>query len=500
MNSTVATLICASGIAGLLYLDRDKTAHVSRALWLPGIWIAIVGSRPVSQWLGISPPSDARVDGSPVDAAAFAVLLVIAIGVLVRRRSRARTLLLANWPILIYFLYCLVSVAWSYHPDVTFKRWIKAVGDLAMALVIATDGAPVAAVTRLVSRIGMILFPVSVLFIRYYDDLGRGYTSDGLRVNTGVTTNKNSLGIIVLVISLLLLWNVRALLIHKAQSNRGRRLVAQGTLLVLGLALLWSANCSTGIACFALGAFLIIALNLRMIRRRPARVHGLCLTILLAGAGALLLGGQADVASALGRQSDLSGRTAIWAAVISAAPNSVVGAGFESFWASPNVRIFQQTLSKAGWYKALVADLNEAHNGYIETYLNLGWIGVCLIALVLIGGYRRALKAFERDPELGSLFLAYIAIVAIYNITEAGFRMLNPAWIFLLVAIVAATGVSTGMFGGEQHRTPASRLGKLNRPPGFNELIPEPDNVHAAWQTELHLHRDRVARASDPQI
>jgi hypothetical protein len=78
--------------------------------------------------------------------------------------------------------------------------------------------------------------------------------------------------------------------------------------------------------------------------------------------------------------------------------------------------------------------------------------------------------------------------------------MLNPAWIFLLVAIVAATGVSTGMFGGEQHRTPASRLGKLNRPTGFNELIPEPDTVHAAWQTELHLHRDRVARASDPQI
>jgi exopolysaccharide production protein ExoQ len=195
----------------------------------------------------------------------------------------------------------------------------------------------------------------------------------------------------------------------------------------------------------------------------------------------LLLGGQADIAGALGRQSDMSGRTEIWAAVIPAAPNSIVGAGFESFWISPSIRIFQQTLSNEGWYKALVADLNEAHNGYIETYLNLGWIGVCLIALVLIGGYRRALKAFERDPELGSLFLAYIAIVAIYNITEAGFRMLNPAWIFLLLAIVGATGVGTGMFGAEEHRNPVSRLRKLNSPTGFNELIPEPETFHAAW-------------------
>jgi exopolysaccharide production protein ExoQ len=419
-----------------------------------------------------------QLDGSPVDAAAFGVLLASAIGVLTHRKSRTRTLLLANWPILIYFFYCLVSVTWSYHPDVTFKRWIKSIGDLAMALVIATDAQPVTAIRRLASRIGILLFPASVLFIRYYGDLGRGYTSDGLPMNTGVTTNKNSLGLIVLLVSLVVLWNVRSLLLHKDEPNRGRRLLAQGTLLAFGLALFWMADCSTCKACFILGSLLIIALKLRAIRRRPARVHALCLAMLLAAAVALLLGGQEDVANALGRQSNLSGRTEIWAAVIPTVPNSTVGAGFESFWISPNVRILQRKLLDSGWYPPLAEGLNEAHNGYVEIYLTLGWIGLCLIALILIGGYRRAVKAFHCDPELGGLFLAYIATGAVYNITEAGFRMLNPSWIFLLLAIVSASSVTIGLFGGGKPTTLASRSVTESRAPLFDNLIPERETIH----------------------
>src|SRR5438552_3171730 len=477
MNPSVASLICACVIAGLLYLDREKTVRTSRALWLPGLWIAIVGSRSLSEWLGLSSPDNAQLDGSPVDAAAFGFLLAVAIVVLIRRKNATWTLLLANWQILIYFLYCLTSVAWSYHPDVSFKRWIKAIGDLAMVLVIATDSQPVAAIRRVVSRVGFLVLPTSVLFIRYYGDLGRGYTSEGFPMNTGVTTDKNALGLIVLMVSLVVWWNVRLLLIHKDEPNRGRRLLAQGILLAFGLALFWMAQCSTGKACFILGSFLIVASNLRAIRKRPKRVHVLCLTILLVAGGTLLFGGQAEVVNALGRQSNMSGRTDIWAAVIPAVPNSIVGAGFESFWISPNVRIFQRTLLNLGWYPSLVEVLNEAHDGYIEIYLSLGWIGVCLIALILIGGYRRAYKAFQRDPELGSLFLAFVAVGMVYNVTEAGFRMLNPAWIFLLLAIVSASGVAVGFFGGEKPKSSVSRSGTLSGTAVSNKIVPEWETV-----------------------
>ena len=91
-----------------------------------------------------------------------------------------------------------------------------------------------------------------------------------------------------------------------------------------------------------------------------------------------------------------------------------------------------------------VHNLNEAHNGYIEVYLNLGLVGVSLIVFILIGGYRRACAALRRDPEIGGLMLAYVAAAAVYSATEAGFRMLSPIWIFLLLATVAAGGISAG--------------------------------------------------------
>src|ERR1700722_3101036 len=134
MNFTLAFIIFAVGIAGLFYLDRDKSAGNSKALWLPVIWLWIIGSRPVSDWLAIwfgwggsqpGPGLDAQLDGSPVDAAVFIALSAAAIAVLVRRRRSATALLTASLPVLVFFLYCVISCLWSPFPGVAFKRWIK---------------------------------------------------------------------------------------------------------------------------------------------------------------------------------------------------------------------------------------------------------------------------------------------------------------------------------------------------------------------------------------
>jgi O-antigen ligase len=101
-----------------------------------------------------------------------------------------------------------------------------------------------------------------------------------------------------------------------------------------------------------------------------------------------------------------------------------------------------RSLSK--WYAP--EGLNEAHNGYIEVYLNLGWVGVGLIALILITGYGRLVAAFRRDPVVGGMWLAYFFAIVFYNITEAGFRLLSTTWLFLLLAIVSAGGVVRNLF------------------------------------------------------
>ncbi|MGA8985868.1 MAG: O-antigen ligase family protein, partial [Candidatus Acidiferrales bacterium] len=324
----------------------------------------------MSVWLGLEAADATNVQlDSPVDRYCYLALLVVGLIVLIHRGGKTFSQLQANWPILFYCAFCLVSVTWSDFPDVALKRWIKASGDLVMVLIIITDGEPKRALERVLSRVGFILLPTSVLLIKYFPSLGRGFSPwDGTPWNTGVTTNKNSLGVIVLVLTLGIVWRVLTLLRSKGQPNRGRHLLAQVTILCFGVALLVLANSATSRACFALGALLMLATSLPALRRRPRAVHALILIMVLTAGLTMLFGGGASIAHALGRKADLTGRTEIWDALIPMVPNPVFGAGFESFWLGS--RLLQVRAAFLG------NPLNEAHNGYLEVYLNLGWIGV----------------------------------------------------------------------------------------------------------------------------
>ena len=152
MSPSLASLVYACGIAGLFYLDRDKSIRTSKALWLPVLYLWIIGSRPLSVWLGIGPASgvNTALEGSPVDGAFFQILLIAGICVLAVRGRRVANFLTKAFPIpiLIYFVFCLVSILWSDYPGVALKKWTKSVEDLVMILIVATDEQPVAALRR----------------------------------------------------------------------------------------------------------------------------------------------------------------------------------------------------------------------------------------------------------------------------------------------------------------------------------------------------------------
>jgi O-antigen ligase len=186
----------------------------------------------------------------------------------------------------------------------------------------------------------------------------------------------------------------------------------------------------------------------------------------------MLFGGDSLISNALGRGDALSGRTEIWAASLAAAGNPIVGTGFESFW---NVNVEKVARGLQGYWE--IHNLVSAHNGYIEVYLDRGWIGVILIALILISGYRRSIKAFQRHPELASLMLAYVTTATFYSITEAGFRIMTPSWIFLLLAVVSAGGVTSGSFG-EVPKTSSFAGTITDRTPANRKLIPEKETVY----------------------
>src|SRR6266436_651040 len=180
----IATALCVVLILALVLLNKDRNARTSWALWLPVIWLLIGGSRNVSDWLQLSPATDYGVqylDGSPMDRNVLALLITSGVVALARKASRVNSILRANPAVLLFFFYCLVSLLWSEYPFVGFKRWIRGAGDMVMILVILTEADWLNAIKRVYARVGFVFLPVSVLFIRYYPDLGRAYGRDGSR-------------------------------------------------------------------------------------------------------------------------------------------------------------------------------------------------------------------------------------------------------------------------------------------------------------------------------
>jgi len=325
--------------------------------------------------------------------------------------------------------YCAISVTWSDYPDVALRRWIKSVGDLMMVLVVLTDLDPVAAVKRVLTRTGFVLVPVSVLFIKYYPNLGRGYNHfTWTSFYTGVAMDKNALGMICLICGLGTVWRSFQAFGDKNDPHRRRHLIAHGTVLAMVLWLLGTANSVTSLSCFIMGCVLIAATRLFAAGRKPAVIHTLVFGIVSVSLFALFLDAGGGLIKSMGRNPTLTGRTEIWQDLIPLNTNSWLGTGFESFWLGDRL---YRLWSKYWWHP------NEAHNGYLEVYLNLGWVGVVLLFVLLVTGYRNVLAAFRRDQETGSARLAYFVAAVAYSFTEAGFRLLSPVWIFYLVATTA---------------------------------------------------------------
>lgn len=424
MIQVAATIVFLIGIVGLFVLSRDGS-RTSKALWIPIIWLFIAGSRPLSLLLKvqvISGTVDAQLDGSPFDRNIFTALIVAALVVLVKRRRKVAKLLQANAPILIYLAYCALSISWSDFPDVAFKRWIRALGDLSMVLVVLTDPSPFAGgLKTLLARAAFILIPLSLL-----SDLGRA--ASGLSYHFGLTTNKNMYGLICLVLAVGSLW--RCLTIYRRDESRRRtkQLIAHGTVTAMATWCLWTANSTTATACFLIGSIILVSTTQWSFARKPMVVHLAVAALIFMTLYATVLNPDVGVVEAMGKDPTITGRTDVWNAVIGLNPSAAFGAGFESFWLGDRLRKL---------WTIFVWRPNEAHNGYIEVYLNLGFTGLFLLAILLAAGYRRVVQNVRQDTETGSLSLAYLVVVVIYNLTEAGFRIFSPAWIAVLLSVLA---------------------------------------------------------------
>jgi exopolysaccharide production protein ExoQ len=453
-------------ILGLFALDRDRAVRTSPALWLATVWLAICGSRPVSLWFGTGASNaspEQYLDGSPFDRAVLTGLVVLGLIVLVQRRQKVGMILRANGPVVIFLVYCGISIIWSDYPDVAFKRWIKWVGSLAMVLIVLTDENPLFAVKRWLTRAGFLLVPMSILLIKYYPELGRGYNRfTWTPYYKGVATGKNELGIVCLICGIGAVWRLLQIWRDRGPDRKSGPPIAQIVFLSMVLWLFAIANSVTSMSCFAMASILMVVTSFRAFARRSWTIHVFVLLMLAVALSGLFLDAGSGMVQAMGRDPSLTGRTEVWRSVLAMAQNPWFGTGFESFWLGPRI----EELWKIHWWHP-----NEAHDGYIELYLNLGWIGLILFSWILVTGYRKVILAVRRTSEEGHLRLAFLYTALVYNCTESAIGAMHPVLILLLLAAMTLPGGWSQISGEHTSSAPAM-------------LIPQTTVLHHLWMND----------------
>ena len=209
MPAFVALFIWFILLVALVWFDPAKETKAPLALWVPVIWMFFAGSRLPSQWLGgpMGQAAQALEDGNPLDRIVYFVLIFLAIFILRSRSFNWGELFKRNLMLGLFLLFALVSVLWSDFGFVTFKRWFRDLGNYLVVLVALSDRRPLEAVSSVLRRVNYFLVPLSIVFIKYYPELGKQYSADGGDMYVGVTTGKNLLGVVCLVSGLFFFWD-----------------------------------------------------------------------------------------------------------------------------------------------------------------------------------------------------------------------------------------------------------------------------------------------------
>ena len=409
-------------------MDIKSKPKVAYAIWIPLLWFLTYTCKPISYWLGWSAESvnyDSYLEGSPLDRNVYIVLIIIGLIILLKRKADLAGILKKNKLIIIYFLYLGLSTLWSDWTFISFKRWTKELGILTMGLIIITESDPMNAIKTIIKRITYMLIPLSIVFNKYLPEYGRQYSRGGGDPQyVGVTSHKNSLGALCLVCGLFLFWD---LLTTWNIRNKTQKAITIIFLALIGM-LLHDARSATSIAATYIGVCVLIGLSMPTVKNNLRTIKYFLFFI---GITLIVIHLSFDLTSlttsSLGRDETLTGRTQIWEEVLNMKTNPLVGTGYDSFWMGERREYFWDKY----WWKP-----NQAHNGYLETYINLGIIGLILFSGIILSAFLNVSQSLEKRDNYNYQMLraSFIIVFTVMNVTEAFFRGL--LWcIFICLAM-----------------------------------------------------------------
>jgi exopolysaccharide production protein ExoQ len=330
---------------------------------------------------------------------------IYACSVVVLIKSRLGiTLALRAWPIFALPLLAIISCLWSPDPALTFRRAAAYVGTVVFGLALASAFSVATAVRLVIGALALSMV-LSVAFVFALPSLGVHQFTDAVQsvhagAWRGIFAHRNVLAGQWAAISmpLILLYGG-----HVFKSNWAWI----GAILATAACLV-GAHSGTGYVLFptVLAAGLITSLFADKRFGAPAAV---VLGIALAAGVFLHQQIMEALLNLLGKESDLTGRTVYWYFLLQLADfDPLIGGSYFAGIVHLDAKI------------EAITDLSfgSAHNGYLEVWVYLGWLGLALCGATLLWLITSALKASVSATINPALFTNFPLCIVVFVVTQ----------------------------------------------------------------------------------
>ena len=363
-------------------------------------------------------------EGRPETRIFWPTMAIISVIFAVQNRSRL------TFPphivsLIAYLAFAGATVLWAFSPYHSFIRYLQQV------MIVTSIILPAMLAGRTVDLMrALFLCSAFALILNCFFIFGGGFatmaatSSSSTLVNIGYRgyfLHKNLLGESAAPAFLLALYEIR---------QRGWRRILGAVVVILAILIVNLSKSKTSFGLALVCPLLAwVTIRVRNVTRvSPALillVIPLCYAVF---SPAFKIGILERVSWYLYNDYSLTGRTAIWDFVqYEVGRRPLLGWGYQSFWLVPD--------SPADEAKGWIAHVPTAHNGYFDTILQLGYVGLAFLMVFTIATLHAVKYVADRDPIRAQLLLSLVLFFILYNFFESlWMQNFEVLWLVLLVA------------------------------------------------------------------
>ena len=412
----------ASAQARYFFLYRDLLiCFVLFQFFVPSVIALFLGG------LGLESNYTQLLQGDSNFTLQMILLFILVNSFLVARLCRVQFqfVIFALLPAALMMGWILLSIFWSHYPDLTLRRGVRAFIELLFTVLLALSSRKDQTTLR---TLFVAFFTINLLDLA---NLAVMSLSSVPIPFEGIHGQKNFTGLFFFLALPIFIVGIFDRTVARSKFTAIFATLTAAPMLMLSLS-------KTSMGSLVMCAGLVFLTRLSLAPNTYARTMALFICVLITGLIAILVfdPGISTLLNLFFGDSTLTGRDRVWQLALEkfSGTNPLLGIGYGALWATGvNLEEFLR-FSQFGWFVA------EAHNGYLDVMVQLGYIGLFLLILFIFLTFKRILRCnrhLERERFTGlrdyALYVFWGSLI--FNITETSFFMSAQPLFFMLIFV-----------------------------------------------------------------